>query len=102
MNYTAPDLAACQAFARPFLDQARALGDIPWPGSREWLHLPDDDPRKLAALLRSGLARVAEDVELPQTLAADLAERDREAVRRLRQASHDLSAALEWAREVSR
>lgn len=101
-DYLLPDLAKCQRFARPFLEAARAAGPLPLPGGPEWCQLDDNDPRKLAALLRSGLARVAEDAELPATLARQLADEDREAVRRLRQASHDLATALTWARKVAR
>lgn len=97
-RYEPPDLRACQEHARPWLEAARAVGDTPRPGTGEWLALDAGDPRKHWAILRAGLARIAEDAELPRALAQQLREADREAASRLRQASHDLSAALSLAK----
>lgn len=96
MSAEAWDADAVREFVLPKLRTARQLGEIPELGDPQWVGLDDRDPRKWASLLRVGLIWMEEREALAATLAEDLAERDREAVARLRQASHDLSRALNW------
>jgi hypothetical protein len=74
-------------------------GTIPKYGSSEWDALPDQDPRRAAAVVVA--AEAWRDHCSPERVAADmLAEMvhvDLEIARRVREASWDVSAARDWA-----
>lgn len=65
-------------FVKPYLD---AVGDYPMAGTLAWQELPDDDPRKRAALL-DGASHHALRIEHNQ--------------RSLAEASRSVSAAADW------
>jgi hypothetical protein len=62
-----------------------AVGDYPRAGSPAWCELDDDDPRKLAAVLDDGKHHALR-VETAQQASAE--------------ASHEISASIDWAREA--
>ncbi|TDQ04799.1 hypothetical protein [Labedaea rhizosphaerae] len=88
--------AAVREWARPLVVAATRHGPIPPLGGPEWRALPDCDPRKLAALIPMALARLDESTPaaIASRLRRELDESDRLTVARLRQMSHDLSAAI--------
>src|ERR1041384_2418657 len=96
LNARQANPAAVREWSRPLLVAATRHGPIPPLGSAAWSALPDRDPRKLAALIPTALARL--DESTPTAIAAqlrqELDESDRLTVARLRQMSHDLSAAI--------
>ena len=77
----------------------RTLGSLPLYDSAAWHALEADDPRRWASVIRaaacwryeSRLDVIAERVE------AELARVDQLALERVRGASHDVSAATDWA-----
>lgn len=62
------------------------VGPLPWPGTLEWLELPDDDPRKVAAVLRAGVLWALNESARQEAMA---------------EASQAISAALDWG-EIGR
>ena len=74
------------------------FGSLPLYASAAWWALPEDDPRRWASAIRaaacwrhdSRLDVIAERVE------AELARVDALALERVREASHDVSAATDW------
>jgi hypothetical protein len=69
-------------------------------GSAAWIALPDRDPRKAAAVVRTALARLRESTPdaIAQRVAADWASSQREYRQRLKDASVDVSAAQDWGK----
>jgi hypothetical protein len=71
---------------------------VPRYGSDEWDALPDQDPRRAAAIMVA--AEAWRDYLSPERIAQDLldemADRDRELSRRVRDASWDVSRAVDW------
>lgn len=88
------DLAAVRAF---HIRTIGLLSALPACGSPAWVALPDDDPRKLAALTRAGLCWITETARLPQTLADELAAADIDARARLKAMSIDVAGAMNWS-----
>ena len=76
--------------AQDAIKRAQAMGEIPRYGSPEWQALPDKDWGRYAATL------------IAARMAADLAERDREANYRLRESIRDVSAATDWHKQAER
>lgn len=98
----APDTAAdsictslVRQWAEPILLQANRFGPVPLPGTAAWHALPNDDPRKRAAVIYAALWWCE------QHTPAALAERAEVAVyldhSAQRQASIAVSLAQEWA-----
>lgn len=91
-----PDITKVKAWALPLLAIANRNGPIPDFGGPAWSALPDTDSRKLAALIRPALARLAEST--PAAIAAELRRElddiDTVFLRRLRMASWDVSAGM--------
>lgn len=93
------DLAAVHAF------HVRTIGLLPELsacGSPAWVALPDDDPRKLAALMRAGLCWITETALLPRTLADELAAADIDVRARLKAMSVDVAGAMNWSAAADR
>lgn len=85
--------------ARRLLSRVPAGTVVPRYGSPEWDALPDQDPRRAAAVViaaecwrdHSSVERVAQD------LLADLIDREQELRRRVREASWDVAGAADWS-----
>ncbi|MET9199052.1 DUF2742 domain-containing protein [Gordonia sp. NPDC003585] len=96
---TGTDIVAVTRFAA---ELQLGLDYIPTVGSAQWCALADDDPAKLASMVRAGAAWAIETAMLPALLAQQLAAEDALACQRLREMSHDLSAGHDWAAEARR
>ncbi len=83
-------------WAQQYMDRGFAVGDVPIYGSDEWHELADDDPRRVAACVRSA-ERYRRDNE-PEAIAAQLrqemAEHDYLVRMRIAEASRDVHAAF--------
>ena len=85
-------------WADPVLSAARRLGPTPIAGSPAWQQLADTDPRKLASVLRAGLAWVSDatPTAIAHRLRADLDAQDRAVADRLKAASSELAVTYPW------
>jgi len=86
-------------YLRPRIAQCEARGPVPQLGTAEWEHLDDGDPRKVGAVFVAA-REWATITSLRRWTVLD-APRQAE-VERLtlqREASHAVSAALDWARQ---
>lgn len=90
------DPAAVRAWFAPLLDRARQAGSIPAAGSRAWQALTNGDPRKLAAVALTALARLDESAPdaIAARLAAELDQIDAAILARQKANSADVSGAL--------
>ncbi|WNV90951.1 DUF2742 domain-containing protein [Umezawaea sp. Da 62-37] len=95
-----PDPDAVAAWATELLHRATTAGPIPVAGSAAWAALPDHDPRKPAAIVRTALAALRESTPdaVAQRVAAEWAASQREFRQRLKDASVDMSAAQDWGK----
>lgn len=84
--------------ARKAIERARLQGAIPRYGSAQWLALPEFDWSRIASVFIAAECWRHEhrsDV-IAARLRADLAERDLEVRRRIRESIWDVSAAADW------
>lgn len=91
-----PELAAVRAWAAPILD---THSGTPTLGSSAWCELDDDDPLRVVAAVRAGVAWVVETWSLPERLAADLRAADLDVVARVRSAGLDVADGTEWSEQ---
>lgn len=93
------DPNAVLRWAAPMLTQAHDTGPIPFAGSPEWAALPNDDPRKAAAVVLTALVEL--HASTPAAIAAkrraELDEIERTCRERIRSGAHDLSISTTWA-----
>lgn len=90
--------------AQDAINHGRALGEIPPYGTPEWQTLPAKDWRRCAAVFIAAEAwrHDSRPDVIAARMAADLAERDREANYRLRESIRDVSAATDWHKQAER
>ena len=71
---------------------------IPRYASPAWENLPDDDPRRAAAVCvaAEAWANHCSPWQVAQDLVAELAAVDLEIARRVRESSWDVSSAIDW------
>lgn len=95
-----PDPDAVAAWATELLHRATAAGPIPVAGSAAWTALPDGDPRKPAAVVRTALAHLRESTPnaIAGRVAAELVASHREFRQREKDAAVDVSAAQDWGK----
>lgn len=95
-----PDPDAVAVWATELLHRATSAGPIPVAGSAAWIALPDSDPRKAAAIVRTALAALRESTPnaVAERVATDWAASQREFRQRLKDASRDVSAAQDWGK----
>ncbi|OBC08613.1 MULTISPECIES: hypothetical protein [unclassified Gordonia (in: high G+C Gram-positive bacteria)] len=82
---------------RSFIVRAGLLVPSPQFATPGWLDLDPADPRWRSSIARAALAWAYETHTLAETLADQLRADDKLARQRLREMSHDLSAATSWA-----
>lgn len=84
--------------ARHILSRVADRRSIPRYGSDEWNALPDQDPRRAAAVIVAAEAwrDHCSPAQVALDLLGDLVEADRELMRRVREASWDVVGTRNW------
>lgn len=97
---TSDTFGAVRNWADGVLDRAHHTGPIPTAGSAAWCQLDNEDPRKLAAVVRAALARLYEGTReaITARLTAELDLLDRVHAERATAVAQDVAGAADWHR----